>query len=552
MEQETKALLAQAEARLARIARAADDQAGDSSRQPRFHTQIDAKDFFRVFQRWAKDADMEAPAYRQDSRLRDQWLRKFWRRQPHISGIINSINLVDANRGWTLTGGRNQVYRYSALLHRADGVNWRYYARRASLSHWVTDLGSITESARTIEGGPLADIYHVDSARCKMTGNVETPLLYSPKGGKDQHWRPEDFFRTTSLPSDDETYNGLGYGFISRGLDLVKLMVAVVEHDLEMAGARMPRGILFLQNVTEVQWDEAMDGRDEDARTTERRYFGGVMVIATEGMESPDAKLVAISQLPQNFDLDTFMDQMMYGLALCAGYGVDEFWPINRGVLGRGNEAETQERRSSTKGVSDFAKAHEEALQKELPGALEFGYVERDLEGDLREAEVAQAWAEVSTTLYEAGLTEGAPMFSREEARSIMSTNSSIVPPEWTEFDELTHLEDDQKRMRRLRDAMLQRPRVRLAIERFPDEPIVRYYYPSGRMTTIWERGDLAMRRSSWAGAQLRQGDDESEILYQDDLVTITEADVESAIGKGRRRVGSTFGDMLEAETLET
>lgn len=457
-----------------------------------------------------------------------------------------------------MTGGRNQVLRYTRILHRADGVNWRYCARRGSLSHWTTDMGWVAEVARDGDGGPMLDLYHVDSARCQLTGNPEYPLRYHPASGRPQDWRPWDYFRTVSLPNDDETYNGLGYGFTSRALELMRVLVAVMIHDQEEIGARMPKGILFLQNVTEDQWDDALQGRQEDASATERQYFGGVMVIATAGMESPDAKLVALSQLPANFDAEKFLNLSMFGLSLCAGYPADEFWPIQFGSLGRGTESEQAHRKASSKGVTDWTKACQEELQAEIPESLEFDFEYRDLSAELEAATLAQAWANVGKTLYESGETgPDGPLFTRDEVRAVLADYADIIPAEWAVLDQDVEIDDDEKTDRRLRDELRESPRIQRAIELFPSEPIVRYEYPAGRMRVIWRRGDLAMRRSAWPGAQVRRQEPDGGqtaadgVLYSDALVTITEGDVDASIATGAARVGGALREFLEAPTVE-
>ena len=85
-----------------------------------------------------------------------------------------AVTLIDSNRGWSLIGGRNQVNRYTDILHAAEaGAGWRTFARKTSLSYWSTDMGAVTEMGREGLGveGPLRAIYHVDSARCLLTSS---------------------------------------------------------------------------------------------------------------------------------------------------------------------------------------------------------------------------------------------------------------------------------------------------------------------------------------------------------------------------------------------
>lgn len=511
------------------------------SRQPRFSD--DRQATYLTLLRMVKLArDLKQPDYAADSRKRDAWLQQFWRQAPHLAGIINSVTGIDANRGWTLTGGRNQVYRYTDPLHNAEGgTGWRPFCRKESLSFWSTDMGSVTENGRDGQGGPLRAIYHVDPARCRLTGENETPLAYLPPSGKEQKWASGDFFRVTSMPSDDESFNGLGFCAVSRALEIVKLLYGVLMHDQEQVGARMPKGLLLLEGVTEDQWDQSLEVRDVSLDSKEREYYGGLHVLFDSGLGNMDAKLTSLSQLPAGFDGEKFTNMSMYGIALCFGYDPREFWPVSMGSLGTGRESEMQHVKASGKGGMDFVLGWAEGFQRQLPDTLEFGFEQRDDAGALLEAEVADAWAKVAERLYKAGIEVGASLLQRDQALSLLADHG-IIPPEWSEIEEESQATDTEEA--RAREEALCSPYVQRAIARYPYEAIIRYHWPSGREQVLWERGDEALKRAVWPVTR------QDDVLFQGDDVTITDADVTRAIQMGRERVGDEFGALLDAPTL--
>jgi len=519
------------------------------SKQPRFKE--DSEQVFGSVLEWLKCAELNCPDYDADSRKRDTWLRENWQREPHWAGVLNTVILVDSSRGWTMTGGRNQVYRYTALLHAAnDNKGWRQYFRQEALSYRVTDLGAVNENGRQGRGGPLRGLYHVDSARCRWTGKIKTPLQYTPASGASQNWPPGDFFNVCSMPSDDEAFNGLGYCATSRALELVKLLYGVLMHDEEQVGARMPRGLLLLRNISEPQWKDAIKSRASALNAKNDLYYGGVMVLAGSGADEPDAKLVALSQLPANFNRQTFLDQTMAGYALVNGYDPREFWPLSAGPLGTGTETAVQHEKAASKGALEFPHAYQERLQQEMPDSLEFAFEERDEQGQLLQAEVAQAWADAVSALYKGDQVMGEGLVTRDEARSLL-VDQGIIPSEWTELEEDTKADDEDAergRMRRMRESALMSGSVIRAAQLFPTEPIIRYHWPSGREIVLWDRASDVLRRQIWPVAVSRQTDDEGAVLFAEGDVTITEADVERAIEEGRQRVGPEFAQLLEAE----
>ena len=435
--------------------------------------------------------EITLPLYQSDSRIRDKKLREHWRLEPYWAGAINQMTLVDSARPWTLTGGRNQVRMYANILHYANnGRGWRQYFRQASLSYRVTDMGSVTELGRYGTYGPLRALYHVDSARCKWTGKERKPLrYYPPTRGRVQDWKPTDFFNVCSMPNDDERFSGLGYCATSRAFELTKLLYGVLMHDQESVGAKMIRGLLLLSGIEEDQWRTAMQSREANLEELERKYFEGVFILAGLGEGDVDAKLVALSQLPAEFDRATFVDQTIFGYAGVLGVDPREIWPVSSGSLGTARESEQQHRKAATKGSLEFPHAFQEKLQAELPETLNFQFGERDTDSELIEAQMAQAWSDVVKTLTEPFTPEGAGLLDPELGLSML-VEKGIARPEWTEHIEETKLESDEQAFRRrTREQFMDYPEVQRSIERNPDEPIIQYRWTptTSKEVVLWE-----------------------------------------------------------------
>lgn len=480
------------------------------SKQPRLkNKKPDAHNFYSSVLKWVNDANLEEPEYRTDSRTRDTWLSQFWKKEPHLAGVISSINSIDTNRGWHMVGGRNQVSRYTQILRNAeDGAGWRQYISLQSTAYYTTDIGAITETGRDGKNGPLRALYHLDSTKCYLTGNRSAPLRYNKTK---QPWTNDDFFRLTSMRNIMEEYNGLGFSATSRVLDMAKLMLAVYTHQMEMIGARAPKGLLLLQNISQGQWEEAMKVREARLDSDMRKYYNAVAVIAQEGVDSVDAKLVALSQLPEGFDIEVFTNLLMYAYALCIGYDPIEFWPVLAGQLGRGRETDIQHRKGTGKGGLNFMLSFQEQLQAQLPETIHFEFEQRDQEGVLLDAEVSQAWANVVTTLYsgkssqvpgprgeEGGdglpvVNDAESVITREEARMLLAMND-VIPDAWTSSEEEAKSTDAEDIERMRKEELLEKESVRRAIYQYPHDPIVRYSWPRGRTEVLFSNGEEALK----------------------------------------------------------
>lgn len=542
------------------------------SKQPRLHQAVDTNYFFSKVMRWAKTAEQNAPPYKTDSRRRDEWLRWFFRVEPHLAGVVSSVVTIDKNRGWFLTGGRNQVNYYQALLGRAEnGGGWRRYIGKQSLAFYVTDFGFATETEREGIPGRLVNLYHLDSARCRLLGGANSEISYTPSGGGvSQRWKatdrvkvgggyvqtPADYFRGASLVSTDEAFLDLGYCAVSRCLELAQIMTALVQYDKEKLGAQAPKGILMLYNISEGQWANAMAARDAELKGKQREWFGGVATIASSSLEQADLKLIALSQLPDEFDRAMFVEFLMYGYALCFGYDSAEFWPKMRSGLSSGQEVGIQHAKATGKGGLDFALEYQTQLQNQLPDTIHYEFEQRDDQGELLAAQVNEQKAQVIEGLYTAGLKEGASLITRDEGRSLLA-RQGIIPAEWTDVEEPALATDTEAaRLRWAREKARELPQVQNCIRYTPHEPIIRYHYPSDPFApptemVLWASGHEAARPINWhVKANLKKRQNEDEILYQGDDFAITLGDALEAIDEAGDRTDPEMQELLEAEAL--
>lgn len=490
------------------------------SQQPRLSNKAnESPNFFSSVLRWVTAAKDEEPEYKADSRTRDTWLSSFWPREPHWAGVVSSVNMIDSNRGWNMIGGRNQVMRFVPVLRDADdGAGWRQWISQQSTGFYTSDMGPITELGRDGDAGPVRALYHVDPTKCMLTGNRKRPLKYD---NTKNPWKPEDFFRLVSMKNIREEFNGLGISATTRVLDMAKLMLGIYGHEMEMIGARAPKGLLLLQNVSQEQWDQAMRVRDASLDSDMRRYYNAVAVIAQQGVDSIDAKLVALSQLPQGFDLEVFTNLLMYTYALCIGYDPIEFWPVQAGQLGRGRETDIQHRKGTGKGGLNFMLAMQEALQKELPDTVHFEFEQRDQEGVLLDVKVAQEAANLVTTLYsgkgaqvpgprgESGGDGEAPrtelrelesLITREEARSLL-VKWGVFPDSWTQSEEEAKATDAKEIERLKHEELMENDTVRRAIFQYPTEPIIQYSWSvyGEKTRVLFRRGEDAQKATRFS-----------------------------------------------------
>lgn len=515
--------------------------------------------------RWA---DLKAPPYRPDSRRRDKWLIDFVKLEPHLAAILGQVCSLVANRGWSLTGGRNTVGQVRRIFRDVDkhdgarfGPGWRAFARRLAASYYNTDLGALIEWGRAGEltedyTPPLAAMWSADPTRFRLTGKPITPLAFTAAGYTNV---PDALLsRITANPAILDKYNGLGYCAISIIVELAKILIAVYRYDAEQLGAHAPRGLLLLHGIGERQWQNAMKSRKVQLDGMEREFFDLVAILSTTGPVAPEAKLVAISNLPSGFNREQFITFLIYLYSLAFEFPPDEFWPIQTGGLGRSREAEIQMQRATQKGDASFFQGLQEMIQRELPSAggnaplILFEFDQRSDTGRQVEADVAKTWAEVAATLYTAGLDPalgGVGLLTREQALSLL-VDKGVLPAEYTDVMEESEAFDTQKmRTHRYRRHARENEGLWRAARLAPADPIIAYHWPTGQVYTLYDSGLDFTAPGVWRGVTLEDDHDRFQLLIPT-LAASTNGGPPPASPAGPRRLFSSMPDLGQSDGL--
>lgn len=459
------------------------------SKQPRFAmTKQQAINLFNQIYGVAKEAIYNEPPYAADSTRLDTWLAKVVKKEPLLFGILQSMVSIDKNRGWTLVGGKIQVKKFVNILHNfqvaPDLFGWRNGISVCAQNFYQSNLGAVVEIGRSQINGPLAALYTVDPTKCKLTGKQNTPLQYTNGPRDKQFWETTDYFRVTSLPSPAENMNGLGMCFAYRSIELAKLLVSVFEHDREQLGSKAPKGILTINGLPQDQWLQSLEESTVDLKTLEREYYSGVQVLASDGNPEIKVNLTSLSNLPEQFDHQQFINLIIYGYALIAGYDPREFWPVSTGSLGTATETDSQWRRASSKGGLDFALGFQERQQDELPETVDFEFEQRDVQGEIAEAEYRRKELDIIEGMFTSINSKQENLITLPEARQLM-VDAKLIPDGWTPEDEETQVTDTDDF-----GELIEKQRVQRALAKFPDEDIVIYNSRINAFRTIRRAGE--------------------------------------------------------------
>lgn len=439
------------------------------------------------------DNKFELQEYKKDMRERDEGLLKISRTEKLLSGVLSTAVSRDKNRAWSLTGGSRLVSEYGRKLHSFENGSWREFISMASQNFYSTNVGYNVEIGFDSFNGIPETCWNFDPKRILLNDN-DYPLVYNSKSSFTKNskigFEYSEFLHGNSMPSSEEEFYGLGFCAVERSLVIAKIVIGLLEYQLEKLGVAPPKGFMLIKGATHDEFEQAVADANEEMKNNQVEYYRGVLALITENTNAA-IDLVAFSELPENFELAEFIDIVMQSYSLAFNYPVGQFWSIASGSFGRTGEMKVQEQQATAKGELEFSLSIQEQLQKKfLPTSVQFSFDTRNDSGDLVKTEVGKIELQKIFDMYKAPSNGQQGMLTREEARQLLA-EKGFIPKEWAE-QQNDIVEQDLKQ---IRENILSNGQLVSRIAKLPDEPIICYRYNG--IDTL-DNINISSRRINW------------------------------------------------------
>lgn len=448
----------------------------------------------------------------------DEWCRKALQREPYLAGFLNKVVSAQANRGWSLYGGKRTVGYVSQLLHRFDpttirlddgrvvvdefrSAGWRRASKRKILSYLTKCSGSYTELQYrleprfTLSGWSLSQVvnlYNMDSEKVEYTNDPLYPIRYDGS----EEWPAPAYYHLVSSPLDTSEFYNYGMSPLFRCIRLAQLMVNISDWEIGTLADDFVDSVLLLNGASDEEFNAAMRARSIVQVNGNKAKRSAVL-----GSDDPSnpltAELLHLREKPASLDdFSTRIYMLLQGYAVNLGYGLGHFMESPFGsLLGRsGEEVSTSQRTTAESGGNDYHLEDQAALNKYvMPAGIEFVYDDLAVD-DQADAELKYRRAQTITELfmaqrlsddYKGGELQqfargrGNNLGTAEQFRQLM-VDWQIVPAEWTESEEDINVTDLEQT--RLRERTLAYPAVHRFITgvesgEYRDDSIVHYHY---------------------------------------------------------------------------
>lgn len=299
------------------------------------------------------------------------------------------------------------------LLLNADSAlgqgGWVHYLAKQVRDYLCTNNGCVTEIVRETlaYGSRIVGINHLPSIRCRRTGLPEKPVIYIDKMGREHllNWWQVMYF--SDLPDPDEVLYGGGLCAAERAYPQIIKMAAIELFIYEKVSGSRPLAVHIISGLKTDQIEDAIkSAEDQMAREGLTAYMGAVIMATINPTTPPSIVTIPLAELPPGFDAKMERDRadLIYSNAI--GLDPQDLSPLATSNLGTATQSLVLHDKAKGRGLLMFRQAFVHAInQLVMDSKTKFIFTERDLDDQLKSAQVSKARVDVASARVESQIT---------------------------------------------------------------------------------------------------------------------------------------------------
>lgn len=351
----------------------------------------------------------ELPLFGSFAQERDRLLREFWPSEPMLAGAMYQTATKFSTFGYTLEGPLRQIHYMNNVLHQSEhGKGWMDLWIPAGQDYLGQDNAAFIETVRlTAEGGPVVQLNHLDSAKCRRTGRWEEPVIYKDLEGKDhtlKYWQVIDL---AELPSPKQEHRGLQLCAVGRVLAKAQELRDISIYNREKLGGRNPRAIHLVAGIQQRAIADTLKVLSgESDNTGQTRWMAPPIIASAEPMARVSHEQIDFVSLPDGFNYEESMRWYIDYLALCFGVDPQDLAPLPGGNLGTAQQSQVLAQKARGKGAAVFMRKVEHIFNQHgiMPRTVTFKFGEQDSAENELKTQLKWRRAQMYKLYFEIGL----------------------------------------------------------------------------------------------------------------------------------------------------
>lgn len=310
----------------------------------------------------------------------------------------------------------------------------------------TTDNGSFIEIIRasSAAGSKIIGLAHLDSCRCRRTGDSDIPVLYRDRRGNEHELKDYQVLTFSDMPDSADTYYGVGLCAASRAYGTIAKLAAVERYVYEKVSGTRALAIHFVSGVNDKQMQGALRVAEETQLQKGIYSYMGALIVSMMGDVVPQVATVPLSELPDGFDAEKERDNGYLIYANNIGVAVQDIKPLSGQGLGTGVQTQVLDDAQEAMGLAAYDKQMEHAVNEYvLPATTTVHFLNmHDMRDQKQKADVQLVRAQERAARIASGEID--PPIARQ-----LAADAGDLPPELLPLDETAQgdLADDEKPM---------------------------------------------------------------------------------------------------------
>lgn len=326
--------------------------------------------------------------------------------------------------------------RAQDLLLNFDGpIEWRSGINKTAQDFLMCRNGCFIEVERVSKtaNSKIRALWHLDSLRCRRTGNPDYPVIY---WSLDSQWHPlraDQVIFFADMPSPRASLYGVGIPAAERAFKTIVKLAAVETYFREkITGARALK-LVFISGMTKRKLEQVKETSDAEQERRGYTVYKGAVVVPTETDQAISIAEVDLAGVPDGFDVETERRDAYLRYANAIGIPVQDIQPLSGQGLGTGTQTVVLDEAAEGRGLVYFPKMLEDKLNwLTMPKTTTFIFKTNDLRDQQAQAAVNQTKA--NTIMLLKGNPTAPGIISDAQALN-MAADEGIVPKEFLPED---------------------------------------------------------------------------------------------------------------------
>lgn len=290
----------------------------------------------------------------------------------------------------------------------------------------------VAREGKSPSSRPMA-LYHLDSHRCRRTGNLEYPVVYWDAQG---HWhamRAADVIFFADMPSPRASLYGTGRPAAERAFKTIAKLAAVETYFREkITGARALK-LVFISGIGKKKLEQVRETSDAEMARRGWTVYKGAVVVPSDGDNPISVAEIDLAGVPDGFSVTEERKDAYLRYANAIGIPVQDIQPLSGQGLGTGAQTIILDEAAEGRGLVYFTKTLEDRLNwLVMPKATTFVFNTNDLRDQKAKAEVQKV--QTDTILALRGTPTAPGIITAPQALN-MATDQGIVPKEFLPKD---------------------------------------------------------------------------------------------------------------------